>query len=86
VNRQWVRPDRRALSKQAIPIHARATTQMPVREGVLASKPAMIRAVGIHHAIRLVRVLPSQSLELWSDIGVQQGSTPSWIGGHGTEP
>jgi hypothetical protein len=47
---------------------------------------AMISAVGIHHAIRLVRVLPSQSLELCLGSGSQQGSTPCWIGGHGTEP
>jgi hypothetical protein len=59
---------------------------MDVRNGVLANRPATTRAVGTHHAIRLLRVLPSQSLELWSDIGVQQGSIPSWIGGHGTEP
>ena len=59
---------------------------MDVRHGVLANRPATTRAVGTHHAIRLLRVLPSQSLELWSDIGVQQGSIPSWIGGHGTEP
>jgi hypothetical protein len=86
VNRQWVRPDRLALSKHASPIHARAATQVPVRNGALTHRPATIRAVGTHHAIRLVRVLPSQSLERWSGSGVQQGSTPCWIGGHGTEP
>jgi len=59
---------------------------MNMRNGVLANRPATIRAVGTNHAIRLLRVLQSQSLELWSDIGAQQGSRPSWIGGHGTEP
>jgi hypothetical protein len=43
-------------------------------------------ALGSHHANKLVPGLPTQSLELWSGFGVQQGSTPSWIGGHGTEP
>ena len=42
---------------------------MPVRNGVLTNRLATIRAVGTHHAIRLVRVLASQSLERWSGSG-----------------
>jgi hypothetical protein len=43
-------------------------------------------ALGSHHANKLAPLLPTQSLERGSGSGVQQGSTPRWIGGHGTEP
>ena len=84
VNRQWVRPDRIALSRQAIPIHARAATQMAVRNGVLASRPVTIRAVGIHHAIKLVRFYQAN---LWNAGLVSECSrAPRLVGLADTEP
>ena len=89
-----VASDLRHVAANGLPLHPLPAFAAPCSSGnttattraVLANRPATTRAVGTHHAIRLLRVLPSQSLELWSDIGVQQGSIPSWIGGHGTEP
>ncbi len=67
-------------------IQSRAATQSVVRAGTIVKSPATTVAWGSHQATKLVRVLPTQSLEVSSDFGVQHGATPSWTGGHGTEP
>ena len=61
VNRQCVRPQRRAFRMQAVPIHASATIQITIRAGVATNSPASMAHMGSHHANTLVRTLPSQS-------------------------
>jgi hypothetical protein len=65
------------IEMQAMPIKARAKVQTIVRIGTDANRTAMMAALGSHHANKLTRLLPTQSLERGSDFGVQQGSTPS---------
>jgi hypothetical protein len=45
----------------ATPIQARATIQIAVRAGTMASSPATNAACGSHHATNFVRVSPTQS-------------------------
>jgi hypothetical protein len=48
----------------AVPIQPRAMAQAAVRSGTGTKRPARIAASGIHHASKLVRLLPSQSREV----------------------
>ena len=56
-----MRPQRRELRRQAMPIHARAITQITPRVAGGRSKAATITSCGSHHAAALVRKLPTQS-------------------------
>jgi hypothetical protein len=49
------------LRRQAVPIHARAITQITPRAAGGRSKAATITSCGSHHAAALVRKLPTQS-------------------------
>jgi hypothetical protein len=78
---------------QAVPIHASAPIQ--ITAGVATNSPASMAHVGSHHAITLVRTLPSQSAAAFALTFVvtsypaqQLVGAPlvrdSGIGGHGT--
>lgn len=62
MKRQCVRPQRRELRMQAVPIHARAIAQITVRiAGGGSNRGTMTASWGSHHAAALAGRLPSQS-------------------------
>jgi len=60
---------------QAVPIQPRAIAHTAVRNGTGTKKPARIATSGIHHASKLVGLLPSQSREV-SAVGLLMTNYP----------